>query len=147
MPTTYSVPYTVVSIGVVDLPDGPVYQRAIRIFPNRLGDVVVFHAQSQQASVNSPERPREIRWEAWGLFPGETLEISAKTGTRRNAFPSTQWTISGRSSSMVAMSGPVQAHVQPGSHVDWEYQVRLVNGGGKDLAQPIDPPVVIYPDP
>src|SRR6185295_11636330 len=64
-----------VHIGVRRI-NGIVYKYTIDVFPNRLDDILIFHANGGWQE--SPHKPRRVTWLVHGLQQGQTIKISPK---------------------------------------------------------------------
>lgn len=130
-----SLPETVVNIAVGRVGDG--YR--LRVFPQRPGDTIVFHTNPPHA--RSPERPRTVRWNAYGLVEGQKLVMKEK-GTATGIFSSDEFTIEYDSTSTV--SSEANRGPSLGSDLSWYYSITLF-GSGAELAK-VDPVIVIKDD-
>jgi hypothetical protein len=131
---------TLVHIAAKPLANDPKYTYVISMFPKRHGETAAF--DSADPAKRSPERPQEVVWVGHGLAPDMKILIVAKNAGQghmnKDLYELT-------AANPVASSAKVKLNGKNGAH--WTYGIRLVDQSNKDLADPIDPDVIIHPDP
>jgi hypothetical protein len=129
------LPETIVNIAVERVGRG----WRLRYFPQRPGDTVVFHTSPTRP--RTPERPRTVRWNAYGLAKNQKLVIQEK-GKATRYFSSNRFEIEPGSTTIEsgeALTGP-----SLGSDLNWYYSI-ILSADGTELAK-IDPVVIIKDD-
>ena len=112
------------------------------VFPVRHGDTVAFSTKKHHNP--SPERPHEVVWVGHDIPVNATIEIKVKATLPPNMqklLPQPSYLLTKAADSVSSGTVPMDEQGV------WSYGVRLIDAAGNDLCTPIDPDVIVKPDP